>query len=258
MPEPVGRGLGDFLRSRRERLSPETVGLPARRRRRTPGLRREEVAELAGIGIDWYVRREQGRAGGPSATTIDSLAEALRLDDTDRDHLRTLARRPARETFVRERVPEGTRRLVEGLGRPAYVTGRRWDVLAWNAEAAELFTDFGRLDEEDRNILVHLLLTPEGRRLFGDGWADQAGHVTAQFRAAHDLWAPDPAFTGLADRLRRGCPEFAGWWDRHDVLPAGSGRKRLHHPSKGPLVFEYATFQANEDPDLRLTVYSPV
>ncbi|GAA4611425.1 helix-turn-helix domain-containing protein [Actinoallomurus liliacearum] len=257
MREPAGRGLGDFLRSRRERLSPETVGLPERRRRRTPGLRREEVAELAGIGIDWYVRLEQGRAGSPSTTTIDALAEALRLDATDRDHLRRLACSPAREPFVREQVSEGTRRLVEGLGAPAYVTGRRWDVLAWNAEAARLFTDFGRLGADDRNVLVYLLLTPEARRLFGDGWTDQARHATAQFRAAHDLWAPDPAFTALADRLRRGCPEFATWWERHDVLPAGSGRKRLHHPSEGPLVFEYATFQSNEDPALRLTVYSP-
>ncbi|GAA0354402.1 helix-turn-helix domain-containing protein [Actinoallomurus spadix] len=257
MHEPAGRGLGDFLRSRRERLTPETVDLPERRRRRTPGLRREEVAELAGIGIDWYVRLEQGRAGSPSATTIDALAEALRLDATDRDHLRTLARRPPRETFVRETVPDGTRRLVESLGTPAYVTGRRWDVLAWNTAAAELLTDFGRLDPGDRNILVYLLLMPEARRLFGDGWAAQAAHTTAQFRAAHDLWAPDPAFTGLADRLRRGCPEFAAWWERHDVLPAGAGRKTLHHPSEGTLVFEYATFQANEDPALRLTVYSP-
>lgn len=257
MHEPVNRGLGDFLRSRRERLTPEAMGLPTHRRRRTPGLRREEVAELAGIGIDWYVRLEQGRAVSPSATTIDALATALRLDDTERHHLRTLARRPVPAAFVRERVPDGTRRLVQRLSEPAYITGRRWDVLAWNTAAAGLFTDFGRVHDEDRNILVYLLLTPQARILFGDGWSDQARHVTAQFRAAHDLWAPDPAFTQLAARLRRGCPEFAAWWEQHDVLRGGTGRKTLHDPAKGTLVFEYATFQANEDPALRLTIYTP-
>jgi transcriptional regulator with XRE-family HTH domain len=257
MSEPVNRGLGDFLRSRRERLAPDSVGLPTRRRRRTPGLRREEVAELAGIGIDWYVRLEQGRAVSPSATTVDALAHALRLDDTEAYHLRALARRPAPAAFARERVPPGTKRLVQSLSEPAYLTGRRWDVLAWNTAAADLLTGFGRLRHEDRNILVYLLLTPDARALFGNGWSDQAKHVVAQFRAAHDLWAPDPAFTQLASRLRSGCPEFAAWWDQHDVHHGAAGRKTLHHPAKGTLTFEYATFQANQDPALRLTIYTP-
>lgn len=257
MPEPVHQGLGDFLRSRRERLTPEAVGLPTRRRRRTPGLRREEVAELAGIGVDWYVRLEQGRTVSPSTTTIDALARALRLDDTERVHLRALARNPAKAPFARERVPGTIRHLIENLDQPAYITGRRWDLLAWNSAAADLFTDFGRVTHEDRNILVYILLDPTARRLFGDGWAGQAQHVVAQFHATHDLWAPDPAFTELAARLRRGCPEFDTWWRQHDVLGSGAGQKILHHPVQGTLRFEYATFQANEDPALRLTIYTP-
>ncbi|SPL95255.1 putative DNA-binding protein [[Actinomadura] parvosata subsp. kistnae] len=252
MAEVSGRALGDFLRSRRERLTPEAVGLPPRPRRRTLGLRREEVAELAGIGIDWYVRLEQGRAVTPSAATIDALAGALRLDETEHAHLRTLARRPHLPAFTRERVPDGTARLLHGLDRPAYLTGRRWDVLAVNAAAAELFTGLDRLPPGDRNVLVYLLLTPAARELFGDGWAAQARHATAQFRAAFDLWAPDPAFTGLAARLRRGCPEFGRWWARHDVTRGGAGGKVLRGRA-----FDYATFQANEDPGLRLTVYTP-
>ncbi|WP_284748641.1 helix-turn-helix transcriptional regulator [Amycolatopsis sp. RTGN1] len=255
MPEAARAGLGEFLRSRRERLSPAALGLPDRRRRRTPGLRREEVAELAGIGVDWYVRLEQGRTVSPSSATVEALAGALRLDDAERAHLRALARNPARTPFGRERVPEATRRLVEGLSEPAYVTGRRWDVLAWNRAAAELFTDFGELPEADRNVLVFLLLGEPGRRLFGAGWAAQAEHAVAQFRAAHDLWAGDPAFTGLAARLRSGCPEFATWWDRHDVGRNGPGRKTLFLP--GPVEFDYATFQAVEGPGLRLTIYAP-
>src|ERR1700755_431663 len=117
--------LGDFLRSRREKLTPKAVGLPIGRRRRTPGLRREEVAELAGIGVDWYIRLEQGRSVSPSVTTIDSLARALRL-----------TRRVDRRAFVRETVPATLKRIVNGLTQPAYITGRRWDVLCWN-EAAE-------------------------------------------------------------------------------------------------------------------------
>jgi transcriptional regulator with XRE-family HTH domain len=127
--------LGDFLRSRRERLTPKAVGLPPGRRRRTPGLRREEVAELAGIGVDWYIRLEQGRAVNPSVTTIEALARALRLNKTEHGHLKALARDPARKPFVREEVPAGLRELVRSLNQPAYITGRRWDVLAWNAAA---------------------------------------------------------------------------------------------------------------------------
>lgn len=252
-------GLGDFLRSRRERLSPETVGLAGGRRRRTPGLRREEVAELADIGVDWYIRLEQGRAVCPSAGTVEALARALRLDPVEHAHLRALAAPSGRRGFVRETVPDAIRRLVGSLGQPAYVTGRRWDVLAWNAAAADTVADFGRLPEADRNVLVHLLTDPGARRLFGAAWPDEARRVVGQFRAAHDLWAGDPAFAGLAERLRRDSPEFAGWWDAHDIRTGGeAGRKELHHPRRGLLRFEYATFQANDDPALRLTVYTPV
>ncbi|MBV8932662.1 MAG: helix-turn-helix domain-containing protein [Kutzneria sp.] len=257
MPRPQRSGLGDFLRSRRERLTPEEVGLPFRSRRRTPGLRRAEVAELAGIGVDWYIRLEQGRDVTPSATTIDALARALRLDDTEHAHLRALARQHSNAPFAREYVPEAITHVVENLNHPAYITGRRWDLLAWNTAAVELFTDFGRATDEDRNILVYLLLDPHARALFGDGWADQAHHVVAQFRAAHDVWADDPAFVLLAARLRRGCPEFDTWWAQHDIRNSGTGRKIFHHPTKGVLTYHYATFQTNENPALRLTIYTP-
>ena len=157
--------LGDFLRSRRERLTPRAAGLPAGRRRRTPGLRREEVAELAGIGVDWYIRLEQGRSVSPSVTTVDALARALRLSKVEHAHLRALTRNPGRRAFVRESVPEAIRRVVESLNQPAYVTGRRWDVLAWNKAAEEVFA-FSRLPEEDRNILIIILTKPATRRVF--------------------------------------------------------------------------------------------
>ena len=249
--------LGDFLRSRRERLTPKAVGLPLGRRRRTPGLRREEVAELAGIGVDWYIRLEQGRSVSPSGTTVDALARALRLSKVEHTHLKALTRGADRRAFLRETVPDALHRLVEGLSQPAYITGRRWDVLVWNKAAEEIFA-FGQLPDEDRNVLICILTKPATRRLFGKAWSDQARRAVAQFRATHDLWAGDPAFVDLLERLRRGCPEFEGWWKAHDVRAAAAGRKQMTHPRKGTLRFEHASFQALDDPALKLVIYTPV
>ncbi|MGE0425439.1 MAG: helix-turn-helix transcriptional regulator [Reyranellaceae bacterium] len=255
--DPRRGELGDFLRSRRERLSPKSVGLPDGRRRRTPGLRREEVAELAGIGVDWYIRLEQGRAVSPSRTTIDALARALRLSKVERVHLRALVETGDRRIFVRESVPDTIRRVVDSLDQPAYITGRRWDVLTWNRAAADVFA-FERMAEDDRNILICVLTNPATRRLFGAGWAEEARRIVAQFRATHDLWAGDPAFIALLDRLKRDSPEFPGWWEAHDIGRSIAGQKKLRHPSKGTLRFEYATFQANDDPALKLIIYTSV
>lgn len=249
--------LGDFLRSRRENLTPKAVGLSSGRRRRTPGLRREEVAELAGIGVDWYIRLEQGRTVNPSVTTIDALARALRLGKVEHAHLRALARNADRRAFSRERVPEAIRHLVDSLNQPAYVTGRRWDILAWNAAADDIF-GFGRLAEGDRNILLCMLIDPDARRLFGAAWADEAKRMVAQFRVTHDHWARDPAFLDLVERLRQGSPEFAPWWEAHDIRSVAAGQKSLNHPRKGLLRFDYASFQANDDPALKLVIYTPV
>ncbi|CAN7428939.1 helix-turn-helix transcriptional regulator [Trinickia sp. LjRoot230] len=248
--------LGNFLRARRERLEPAALGIETIRRRRTSGLRREEVAERAGIGVDWYIRLEQGRDVNPSSATIDALARALCLSSVEHAHLRALARVDLREPFVRETVPDSVRRVVENLAQPAYVTGRRWDVLAWNAAAVELFTDFGAMPKADRNILVYALTHPDARRLFGTGWAREAQRLVAQFRAAHDLWAGDPAFVSLLARLSSGCPEFDGWWQTHDVGRSAAGRKLLRHPRFGTVSVDFATFQANDDPRLKLMLYN--
>jgi transcriptional regulator with XRE-family HTH domain len=257
MADPRRIEFGDFLRSRREKLSPKAVGLPPGRRRRTAGLRREEVAELAGIGVDWYIRLEQGRTVSPSATTIDALARALRLSKAEHAHLRALARAGDRRAFVIERVPDAIRRMVEGLDVPAYVTGQRWDLLLWNAAAADVF-GFDRFGAGDRNILLHMLTHKAARKLFGMSWADEAKRMVEQFRVAYDVWAGDAAFTELVDLLRTGSPEFVSWWEAHEVRGTSSGRKRLSHPAKGALQFEYSSFQANDDPALKLVIYTPV
>lgn len=257
MADPQHSELGDFLRSRREKLSPKIMGLSNARRRRTPGLRREEVAELAGIGVDWYIRLEQGRTVSPSATTIDALARALRLSKAEHAHLRALTQNAGRRAFVPESVSGTIRRLIDSLDQPAYVTGRRWDILAWNKAANDIFA-FDRLPEADRNILITVLTNAHMRRLFEASWPDEAKRMVAKFRATHDLWAGDPAFIDLLARVRLGCPEFSTWWETHDVGGVSSGEKLLKHPKKGLLRFEYASFQVTDDPALKLVIYNAV
>lgn len=255
MPTTNRKEFGDFLRSRREKLTPDAVGIKGSRRRRAPGLRREEVAELAGIGVDWYVRLEQGRTVSPSDATLDALARALRLGKVEAAHLRALARSGEARGFVRESVPASIVRLVESMTLPAYVTGQRWDLLTWNNAAADLL-GFDRLAQADRNILVFMFIVKASRQLFGASWEDEARRMIALFRATHDLHASDPAFVELLERLRAESGEFDAWWGAHDVRSAVSGEKVLVHPVRGPQRYAYATFQANDDPGLKLAVYT--
>jgi transcriptional regulator with XRE-family HTH domain len=248
--------LGDFLRTRRQRLDPG-IGGTMRGRRRTPGLRREEVAEAAGISTEWYVKLEQGRAVAPSLTTVDALAKALRLNAVEHAHLRRLADAKTQPAFSREKVSSTIERFVASLPHPAYVTGRRWDILAWNEAAARLF-EFGELPQEDQNLLLYMLTNRRAQRVFGESWPSEAQRLVALFRPTYDLWAYDQAFAQLLERVQAGCKEFGGWWKDHAVQAASAGTKRLHHPINGPTCFEYTTFQAHEDLGLKLAVYLPV
>jgi len=255
MSDRLAQALGDFLRTRRRSLDPE--GRPSLRRRRTPGLRREEIAEAAGIGVDWYTRLEQGRGGRPSAVVVDGLARALRLDRAEAEHLRKLAAPPLRDAFEPETAPPALARMIEKFPQPAYLTGRRWDVLAVNAAALDMygggFLEGGKLP----NIVAFVLTRPAGRALFGEGWEAQARRMVAQFRVAFDAFAGDPAFVALVAELEAGCPAFRGWWEAHDVRAAPSGVKRLRHAARGWTTYEYATFQCNENPAVKLTVFTP-
>ena len=250
------RPFGDFLRSRRTRLNPDKTGAATRQRRRTPGLKREEVAQLAGISAEWYVKLEQGRAVSPSAETVDALGRALRLDRVELAHLRALAAAGGRQPFQREDTPDVLRRIVASLPEPAYLTGQRLDVLAWNDAAATLFGDFGHLAPEDRNILHWMFTDPAARHVFGQTWAEEARRILSLFRAAHDLWPGDKAFVALVDRIRASCPEFDAWWSEHGVGAPVSGAKQMRHPTLGVVRYEYASFQANDDPALKLALYT--
>ncbi len=257
LSRPGRSELGDFLRSRRAKLSPEALG-HRKERRRTPGLRREEVAERAGIGVDWYIRLEQGRTVTPSSATVEALAKALCLSKAEHLHLRALVKNPHRSAFSRETVPETMRRMVASFNHPAYVSGRRWDVLAWNDAAADLFTDLGQASQEDRNVLLLMFTSPATKSLFGASWAAEAQRVLALFRTSYDFWAGDRAFIELRRRLRQESADFDRWWEAHDVGNSTGVEKLLHHPARGSIRFDTASFQANDDSSLKLVIYTPL
>jgi transcriptional regulator with XRE-family HTH domain len=250
--------LGEFLRSRRERLAAVDLGLPARRRRRTPGLRREDVAELAGISTAWYTYLEQGRAVRPSADVLERIAGVLRLTAVERRHLLALARPLDAPGPTDGTVPPSLHRVLDGLGsNPAYVIGHTWDLLAWNRAAAALFTDFSALPPPQRNVVWYVFTDPRVRCLYSD-WAGNARGLLAQFRVSCNLYAGEPRFTELRRGLRAASPEFARWWRAHDVATKLSGTKQLKHPVVGSLHLEYTTFECLERPGLALVTYMPV
>ncbi|UCM90042.1 helix-turn-helix transcriptional regulator [Streptomyces marincola] len=237
------RDLAVFLRSRRDRLLPGDVGLPGGGRRRSPGLRRAEVAQLAGISPDYYMRIEQGRGGHPSPSVLDGLARALRLDDDERDHMYLLARAahaPARRR-AEPRVDPAVRTLLAAIGPvPAYVLNGRLDVLAWNPMAAALFTDFAALPPRHRNLVWYAFRDPRARELYGD-WELMALYGIAQLRGATGRDPDDPDTRGLVEELMASSAEFRALWARHDVRGPGIGRKSFRHPLVGPLTLNYVS-----------------
>ncbi|MDR3493784.1 MAG: helix-turn-helix transcriptional regulator [Ancalomicrobiaceae bacterium] len=258
-PTEVRRSeLAGFLRSRRERLAPADVGLSPGSRRRTPGLRREEVALLAGVGATWYTWLEQGRDIRPSAEALKALARALKLDQTETRHLFVLGQRllPEAVTPSPEVVPAVLRRMLDRMSdQPAYVIGRRWDVLAWNGAAAAVFGDYGRLQGEERNIL-HLVFTSEAHRHLLVDWPEVARVALAMFRLDHARHSGETGFERLIGTLNARSSEFRDWWPKHEVVVPLAGAKRVRHPQVGPMSFDYTMLAVVGQSDLRLVVYT--
>ncbi|WP_243634617.1 helix-turn-helix domain-containing protein [Roseicella frigidaeris] len=250
------RELGGFLRARREALSPAAAGLHGGgARRRTPGLRREEVAQLGGLSVTWYTWIEQGRRDvSVSAAALDRLAGALRLDRAGRAYLFELAGRRDPEAGAAEdaAVPEAVLAAVAAIACPAYLLDRRWTARAWNAAAARLFT--GWLDgAADRNLLRFLFLAPGARGLIVD-WEGRARRVAAEFHAACGPHLDDPALRALVGELRRRSGDFARFWDAYGVLGREGGMRSFRHPEQGLLHYEQVTFEPAGRPDLTLTM----
>ncbi|MDR5827964.1 helix-turn-helix transcriptional regulator [Caballeronia sp. LP006] len=256
----TARSLGDFLRSRRSRLDPASFGYSGRRR--TPGLRREEVAQRAHISPTWYTWLEQGRGGAPSAEVLDRISGALMLTDTEREHLFMLGL--GRPPEVRYKSVEGVhprlQRLLDSLeASPAIIKTAIWDVVAWNRAAAVVLTDYGTLPPGERNILQFLFRNPTVRAKQHD-WESVARFVVGAFRADVARAGLASEVSELVDELCGASPEFEALWRDNDVLNHGdsNGIKRLLHPVLGQIELEYSAFSVDGRPDLGMIVYTPM
>ena len=250
--------LGAYLKQRRTRLDAAAFGF-AGSRRRTPGLRREEVAQRANISPTWYTWLEQGRGGAPSADVLDRIAGALMLTDVEREHLFLigLGRPPEVRYQASEGVSPRLQRLLDALEfSPAMVRTATWDVVAWNRAASAVLTDYGALPPERRNILRSIFLDPRVRAAQHD-WDSVARFVVAAFRVDAARAGAVPHVADFVDERCRRSPEFASLWRDNDVRQHGEGTKRLRHPVHGTMSFEYSSFNVEGRPDLIMVVYNP-
>jgi transcriptional regulator with XRE-family HTH domain len=249
--------LSDFLKSRRARIAPASVGIPSRSRRRTPGLRREEVADLAGVGVTWYTWLEQGRDIRVSPEVLAGIARALQLEPAERTHLFRLAGQspPAPEPATAAISPRLRRVLDIWDPFPAHIAGRRRDVLAWN-RTSEAINGWSRLPADKRNLLWFVFQVPATRRLLVD-WEHEAALSVAALRAEAGGNLGEPDYQQLIAELLGASPDFAAMWARQDVRGRLEGQKRFLHPKLGRFDLEFTAFQVAEEPSLRLYLYTP-
>jgi transcriptional regulator with XRE-family HTH domain len=251
--------FADFLRKQRAHLSPTDVGLPPGLRRRTPGLRREEVAQLANIGSSWYVWLEQGRNVHPSAQVLESLAQALRLTPNERRHLFLLAGQPlpAHAFPAEERASPLLQQVLDDLNPiPAYVMGRRWDYLAWNRAADSVFTISNGLPPYTHNLVWQIFMNPISQTCFPD-WEQKTRGILAEFRASNSCYPGDRWFEELIEDLKQASADFCRLWPHHDAPRSMNGHKTMEHPALGHLEFEHITLQFPGDPDIRIMIFTP-
>jgi transcriptional regulator with XRE-family HTH domain len=251
--------LGTFLRDRRTRLDPASLGFVGGRRR-TPGLRREEVAQRANISPTWYTWLEQGRGGAPSAEVLDRIATGLMLTEPERQHLFMLAL--GRPPEVRYKCAEGVsprlQRVLDAFeASPAIVRTALWDVVAWNEAAAAVLTDYALLPPGERNI-IRMMFSNARVRAHQEDWESVARFVVGAFRADAARAGATAEIGQFVEEMSRISPEFEAMWSTNDVRAHGEGLKRLHHPELGLLELEYSAFTVDGRPDLGMFVYNPV
>ena len=252
-----GHSLGTYLKGRRTRLDPASFGFAGRRR--TPGLRREEVAQRASISATWYTWLEQGRGGAPSADVLDRIARALMLTDVEREHvfLLGLGRQPEVRYQRNDGVTPRLQRVLDALDpSPALIRSAVWDVVAWNRAATVMMTDYAALPPSERNILRFIFLDPRVRAA-QDDWESVARFVVGAFRIDAARAGAAAEVEPLVDELCRLSPEFREMWADTDIRSHGEGVKRMRHPVLGPLLFEYSAFAVDGRPDLTMVVYNP-
>ncbi|KPW28839.1 putative DNA-binding protein [Pseudomonas coronafaciens pv. atropurpurea] len=251
--------LGKYLKDCRARLDPASLGL-SQTRRRTPGLRREEVAQRANISATWYAWLEQGRGGSPSAQVLGRIAQSLLMTKPEREHLFMLAFGHLPEVLYSapESVSPRLQRILDTLAfSPAFIRTATWDVLAWNNAAAAVFTDYSLLPPEQRNIM-RLMFCNSATRAKQDDWYAVARFIVAAFRADATRAGAASELHELADELCTLSVDFATLWRDNDVRSQGEGTKRLRHPDHGLIELEYSSFAVDGRPDLSMIVYNPV
>lgn len=251
--------LALFLRTRRERISPSQVGLPVGKRRRTPGLRREELALLAGVGATWYTWLEQGRDITVSTQALESLARALQLDADEQTHLFILAREqlPATPFPAEDKVDPALQLILDTMGvYPAYVVCSSWNIIAWNQAACQVYADFSTMSPRERNLLWLLFTNRRQRTLFVD-WEEEAQRSLAAFRISTQRYIGEAWLTKIVTDLKEASPEFRKWWPRYDVQGCNTSERRLNHPHVGLLTLQTTTFQLAGHPGLQMTVDTP-
>jgi transcriptional regulator with XRE-family HTH domain len=252
------RDIADFLSRCRKRTTPGQVGLTAGLRQRLRGLRREQVAQLAGISETWYSRLEQGRQRGVSHQVLNSIATALQLDPVEREYLLLLASEPRPVRQPTADVLHSLQQFVESQELvPAFVLGPRWDILVWNQAASSLFGDLGRLPAGRRNVLWLVFGTPVVAQMVGD-WEPQARATLAQFRLSWARHRDQREFSELVQALSAASPEFRRWWVDHDVRPRPARRRAYEHPVAGRLEVEMQLFRVHDEAELWYVVFAPV
>jgi transcriptional regulator with XRE-family HTH domain len=252
------RELAGFLRSRRERIAPEQVGLPPAARRRTPGLRREEVATLAGVGVTWYTWLEQGRDINASTQVLDSVARTLLLDPHEREHLFRLAEVPD-GTVPHDclAVPGEVQILLDQLvPYPACVRNARYDILAFNSAYEQIMGPLADVPFEDRNALWRVFTRPACRTSMVE-WAEAARRMVAEYRSAMAEHVAEPAYKCLVTRLTKASPEFAELWERHEVAAPENRTKKWLHPDVGLLRLDYTNLWLGQKLGTRMITYTP-
>ncbi|GHC67663.1 helix-turn-helix transcriptional regulator [Streptomyces violaceochromogenes] len=250
--------LSEFLRTRRARLKPEDVGLPDFGRRRVPGLRREELAQLAGVSVAYYTRLEQGNGRNVSAEVLDSIAHALRLSDAEHAHLMHLAKpkqhkkKPAARS---QQVRPALRHLLDSIESvPAYIVGRRSDILAWNRMASALFGDWAEVPAQERNWARMVFLRPEYRELYLE-WEQKASDMVGYLRMDAGCHPDDPRLSALVGELSVKSEDFRRLWAAHDVKEKSYGVKRMRHPLVGELALSFETFRLVDESEQSLITY---
>jgi PAS domain-containing protein len=251
--------LSRFLKTRRARLAPGDVGLTAVSGRRIRGLRREEVAVLAGVGLTWYTWLEQGREIKVSTPFIENLARALRLSEAERTHLFALAQHRPPPLAAQSSPSEGLEKvqaILDAIDHPAYARNNRFDVLAWNAANTRMFGDFASIPAEQRNIVRLMFSRPYYRRTMLN-WEQDARSLVAKFRLSYGQAAGDPDFSSFAQEMLTTSEDFRRMWADHEVTSAGEGVYFYRTRRRGVLVFQHSTLVPEVRPDLRIVVYLP-